>query len=78
MLCYRTLSGRQASRTDCIAEEDIQTVKLVNQDTGLAKLEEAVVEDMEIERRMQGLRSSNSRGETFLVEPVRDCLLINY
>ena len=37
-------------------------VKLVNQDTGLVKLEEAVVEDMEIESRMQGLRSSNSRG----------------
>lgn len=58
------LSARQTSRAECIAEEDIQTVKLVNQDTGLAKLEEAVVEDMDAERRMQGLRSSHSRGES--------------
>ncbi|XP_067948917.1 uncharacterized protein [Watersipora subatra] len=53
--------GRQASRSDGIVEEDIQTVRLVNQDTALSKLEEAVVEDMDMEERMHSLRSTNSR-----------------
>lgn len=38
-------------------------MKLVSSDMALSRLEESVVQDIELERRMATLRSTNSRGE---------------
>jgi len=56
------ISNRQASRSDCIMEEENTAVKLVSSDMALSRLEESVVQDIELERRMATLRSTNSRG----------------
>lgn len=55
------MGNRQVSRADCIVEEDSQAFKLVSSDNVLSRLEESVVNDIEMERRMATLRST-SRG----------------
>ena len=55
-------------------ESSVGGVKLVSSDMALSRLEESVVQDIELERRMATLRSTNSRGEA---EPSMPCQILN-
>lgn len=47
-------------KSDCIIEEETQqSVKLLNQDAGLTRLEEAAVDQLEFEKRMSTLRGNS-------------------